>query len=79
MVDGDADRAQRVLPDGCVDLVWISGSAPFVAGPHMTREVGELFGSPPTGLVGRAPSALAGADLSATPAYLLRGTTPGQW
>lgn len=64
MVDGDADRAQRVLPDGCVD---------------MTRDVGELFGSPPTGLVGRAPSALAGADLSAAPAYLLRGTTPGQW
>lgn len=27
------DPGSRVLPDGCIDLVWFSGRAPFVAGP----------------------------------------------
>lgn len=27
------DRVQRVLPDGCVDLVWTAGRPPVLAGP----------------------------------------------
>jgi AraC-like DNA-binding protein len=27
------DPGARVLPDGCIDLVWIGGRPPFVAGP----------------------------------------------
>jgi AraC-like DNA-binding protein len=45
---------------------------------HMTREVRELSGRPPTSLLGLAGSALAGADLFAAPADRLRGTTPGR-
>lgn len=29
----DGDRTQLVLPDGCVDIVWIRGQEPIVAGP----------------------------------------------
>jgi AraC-like DNA-binding protein len=30
---GGAQAAGVVLPDGCVDLIWIGGAPPFVAGP----------------------------------------------
>jgi AraC-like DNA-binding protein len=30
---GEPARAQRVLPDACIDVVWPAGGAPFVAGP----------------------------------------------
>lgn len=33
---GDRPHRQRVLPDGCVDIVWLGESSPFVVGP-MTR------------------------------------------
>jgi AraC-like DNA-binding protein len=30
---GDAPRAQPVLPDACVDIVWVGDAEPVVAGP----------------------------------------------
>ncbi|MFT4037092.1 MAG: AraC family transcriptional regulator [Thermomicrobiales bacterium] len=33
---GGQPRQTMVLPDGCIDLIWPTGSEPFVAGP-MTR------------------------------------------
>lgn len=30
---GDGDHVQRVLPDGCADVVWVEGSRAVVAGP----------------------------------------------
>lgn len=35
---GQGDHTVSVLPDGCVDLIWSDGAAPFVAGPA-TRHV----------------------------------------
>jgi len=35
---GDGDHVERVLPDGCADIVWIDGEGLAVAGPA-TREV----------------------------------------
>jgi AraC-like DNA-binding protein len=40
---GDGDHVERVLPDGCADIVWIDGDGIVVAGPA-TREV--LVGIP---------------------------------
>jgi AraC-like DNA-binding protein len=34
----DQPRKTTILPDGCVDLIWQTGRAPFVAGP-MTKPV----------------------------------------
>src|SRR5688572_9429214 len=34
--DEPADHVQRVLPDGCVDVVWVAGSGLVVAGPATT-------------------------------------------
>lgn len=31
--DGSMDYCHRVLPDGCVDIVWVNDTAPVVAGP----------------------------------------------
>jgi AraC-like DNA-binding protein len=31
--DGSRDYLHRVLPDGCVDIVWVNDTAPVVAGP----------------------------------------------
>jgi AraC-like DNA-binding protein len=31
--DGSTDYLHRVLPDGCVDIVWVNDTAPVVAGP----------------------------------------------
>jgi hypothetical protein len=41
-VAGAACHAQSVLPDGCVDIVWIGSSAPVVAGPATRRIVVDL-------------------------------------
>ena len=35
---GTRSLRQRILPDGCADIVWIGGKAPIVVGP-MTRSV----------------------------------------
>jgi AraC-like DNA-binding protein len=37
-VAASGDHAERVLPDGCADIVWIDGAGVVVAGPA-TREV----------------------------------------
>lgn len=36
------DYHQSVLPDGCVDIVWIGNDAPIVAGPATCRMIVEL-------------------------------------
>lgn len=36
------DYHQPVLPDGCVDIVWIGNAAPIVAGPATRRVIVEL-------------------------------------
>ena len=43
-VTGDGGRAhqQRVLPDGCADIVWIGAAAPVVAGPATRTVIAEL-------------------------------------
>lgn len=35
---GDGDHVERVLPDGCADIVWVEGDGIVVAGPA-TRQV----------------------------------------
>ncbi len=39
---GPAGRAQRVVPDGCVDLVWIDGIGLHVAGANTTAFLAEV-------------------------------------
>ncbi len=48
-VDGEY-HPHPVLPDGCVDVVWIGGAAPVVAGPATHRIVVKL--SAGTSLIG---------------------------
>jgi AraC-like DNA-binding protein len=59
---GDA-RQQLVVPDGCIDIVWVRGRQPSVAGPATVPIVADL---PPDALVlglrfrpGHAPTYLA--------------------
>lgn len=40
----------RILPDGCVDIVWIGEGAPLIAGPATRSLIAEL--RPGTGIVG---------------------------
>lgn len=39
---GTAGYAQRVLPDGCIDIVWIGDAAPVVVGPATRSAVAVL-------------------------------------
>jgi AraC-like DNA-binding protein len=39
---GEACHPQRVLPDGCADLVWIGAAAPVVVGPATRTVVAPL-------------------------------------
>jgi AraC-like DNA-binding protein len=41
---GDRSHRQRVLPDGCSDIVWIGAAPPIVVGP-MTRSVLSTIGA----------------------------------
>jgi hypothetical protein len=59
--------ADRVLPDGCVDIVW--ADAGYADQAHLTRECGRLAGTTPSRLriergrrnvQDREPSVLAG-------------------
>ncbi|MEA2223567.1 MAG: hypothetical protein QOH83_1943, partial [Solirubrobacteraceae bacterium] len=36
---GDAGAPVRVVPDGCIDIVWTEGSGTQVAGPNTTAFV----------------------------------------
>jgi AraC-like DNA-binding protein len=40
--DGRGDYPHRVLPDGCVDVVWIDDRAPVVAGPATRAFIASL-------------------------------------
>jgi len=39
---GGADHPQRVLPDGCIDILWIGQSAPVIVGPATRTFVARL-------------------------------------
>jgi AraC-like DNA-binding protein len=39
---GGADYPQRVLPDGCIDILWIGESAPVIVGPATRMFVARL-------------------------------------
>jgi len=39
---GGTDYPQRVLPDGCIDLIWIGESAPVIVGPATRMFVARL-------------------------------------
>jgi hypothetical protein len=54
-----AHRAQLVMPDGCIDIVWMRGREPMIAGPATpswsvarTSSPAPIAGSPPS----QAPS-----------------------
>lgn len=48
--DSPDDYSQRVLPDGCVDLVWIGSAAPVAVGPATRAVIARL--PPRTGIAG---------------------------
>jgi AraC-like DNA-binding protein len=65
-----ADRAQRVVPDGCVDLVWRAGRELIVAGPATRATIAPLPAGSTTAGVRFAPG--AGAALAGIPLGELR-------
>lgn len=66
--DANACAPTRVLPDGCIDLIW-DGRRLFVAGPDRTAAMASLApGAHPTG-VRLAPG--AGAAVLGVPPHLL--------
>ncbi|MDW5595199.1 helix-turn-helix domain-containing protein [Conexibacter stalactiti] len=65
-----ADRAQRVVPDGCVDLVWRAGRELIVAGPATRATIAALPAGSTTVGVRFAPG--AGAGLAGFPLGELR-------
>jgi AraC-like DNA-binding protein len=81
------DPGARVLPDGCTDLVWISGQPPFVAGPATVPII--TSAQPGAHVVGIRFHAGTAASALGAPAYELRdasvplsdlwGTSPAEW
>jgi AraC-like DNA-binding protein len=72
---GRADYAQRVMPDGCVDVVFIGDAPPLVVGP-MTRAETSLL-APGTLLTGaRFRPGHAAAVLSAPASALVDAAVP---
>jgi catechol 2,3-dioxygenase-like lactoylglutathione lyase family enzyme len=66
----DASRPARILPDGCMDVIWASDGELFVAGPDTRAYVHQ--GRSGTSLTGiRLPPGLGPVVLGA-PAHLLR-------
>jgi AraC-like DNA-binding protein len=51
----------RILPDGCADVIWVPGLAPFVAGPDTHAKLERLPPGPRVGI--RFRTAAAGALL----------------
>ena len=47
---GEVERAQPVLPDACVDILWVDGAEPVVAGPATRAFLARV--SPGTSVVG---------------------------
>jgi AraC-like DNA-binding protein len=59
--DDRLHERQLVLPDGCIDIVWIKGLPPAIAGPATLPVIAPLPGAPILGLrfrPGRAPAFL---------------------
>jgi AraC-like DNA-binding protein len=59
--DDRLHERQLVVPDGCVDIVWIKGLPPAIAGPATLPVLAPLPGAPILGLrfrPGRAPAFL---------------------
>jgi AraC-like DNA-binding protein len=55
-----SDRAQRVVPDGCVDLIWLAGRKLIVAGPATRVTMASLPAGSTTVGVRFAPGAGSG-------------------
>lgn len=75
---GEAWHAQRVLPDGCADIVWIGERPPLVAGPA-TRPV-DVPLPPGTSVIGVRLRPGAAAQVLGPPASALadRDTSLGE-
>jgi len=59
--DDRLQRDQLVVPDGCIDIVWIKGQSPGIAGPATLPVIAPLGHAPVLGLrfrPGRAPGYL---------------------
>jgi AraC-like DNA-binding protein len=69
------DRAQRVVPDGCVDLIWLAGRRLIVAGPATQVSMAALPAGSATVGVRFAPG--AGAGLLGLPLSELRDRDVG--
>jgi AraC-like DNA-binding protein len=73
--DRPDDPAARVLPDGCIDLVWIEERPPFVAGP--ATEPMFAAARPGNTIVGLRLQPGLAADLLGVPAHeLLNAEVP---
>ncbi|MBC6460563.1 AraC family transcriptional regulator [Actinomadura sp. HBU206391] len=64
-----AATAQRVLPDGCIDLIWFDGEL-LVAGPDTAAHL--ATGSPGAGYTGLRFAPGIGSAVVGVPAYELR-------
>lgn len=68
-------RAQRILPDGCADIIWIGDSDPVIVGPATRVAVARL--APGTVVVGaRLRPGTAPALLDFPADLILDGTAP---
>jgi AraC-like DNA-binding protein len=67
-------RLQRVLPDACIDVVWLAGQAPQVAGPDTGPVLAEL--APGAILVGARFRPGRAPDVLGVPAHELRDAHP---
>jgi len=59
--DDRLQREQLVVPDGCIDIIWIKGQTPSIAGPQTVSFVASPQTEPVIGVrfrPGRAPSFL---------------------
>jgi AraC-like DNA-binding protein len=63
------DTTQRVLPDGCIDLIWTDGEL-LVAGPDTTAHL--TTGAPDAGYTGLRFAPGTGPTVIGVPAYELR-------
>ncbi|HEX2773013.1 MAG TPA: helix-turn-helix transcriptional regulator [Micromonosporaceae bacterium] len=64
------DRSARVLPDGCLDLIWSSRTGLLVAGPDTTAHVAAVAAG--ESYVGLRLSGGSGPAVLGVPAYELR-------
>lgn len=76
---GSGEAPARVLPDGCADLLWAPGVAPFVAGPDTSAKLESLPRGPRVGLRFRPGAAAALLGVSAREIRDLRVPLSDLW